>query len=122
MVNKKILIASAIVGFGTAATFLYYRFMPRVPLKKYTKLCLTFAIMDDEIVRNELDGNFIQGKEIEFPPKDESIVYRYQLFLEMYKKYSRKELENERIRLIQRLEESKQYLDAPQEELELEFM
>lgn len=41
--------------------------------------------MDDEICRNELEGNSIGGREIACLSSKESIEYRYDLFLEMYK-------------------------------------
>ena len=34
--------------------------------------------------RHELDGVVIKGEPVVFPPKKESIPYRYKLFLEMY--------------------------------------
>lgn len=38
---------------------------------------LYMALLDDEICRNELEGNIIGGEEIRFPPKAESLHYRY---------------------------------------------
>lgn len=41
------------------------------------------AALDDEICRNELEGNQIGGEVITFPPKAETLQERYQLFLQM---------------------------------------
>ena len=49
----------------------------RIPLEEYTRYALYMAVMDDEICRNELEGNWIDGKEITFPPKMESLQQRY---------------------------------------------
>lgn len=121
MDNKTIIISAMSAVIAVTIIICYFKFMPKIPLKEYTKLCLYFAAMDDEICRNELEGNFVNGKKILFPPKDESIHYRYKLFLDTYKKYTRKELEQERERFIKRLEESQQYIGTPKQELELEI-
>lgn len=97
----------------------YRYFFPKISLKTYTNLCLSFAIMDDEIARNELGGNFVGGKEIIFPPKEQSINNRYRMFLQMYKKYSSKELEQEQENFSKRLEESRRYTNEPKQKLEL---
>lgn len=89
------------------AVLAYHR-LPRVSLKKYTKICLYLAVMDDEICRNELEGNYIGNKKIVFPSRRESLQYRYHLALERYKRLSLKELEDEMSKLEKRLEESKQ--------------
>ena len=40
-----------------------------MPLKEYTRRALYMALLDDEICRNELEGNIIGGEEIRFPPR-----------------------------------------------------
>ena len=45
---------------GTAAC---WRWMIRMPLKEFTRYALYMAVMDDEICRNELEGNQI-GDEV----------------------------------------------------------
>ena len=94
-----------------------YKKVPKVSFAEYSKYCLFFAVLDDEICRNELDGNTVEGKEIVFPQKTESIHYRYKLFLETYIKFSKGELEQEMKRLEKRLEESKQYIGKAKEEI-----
>lgn len=113
----------AVVGMATAcasATACYcWNF--RMPLKEYTRYALYMATLDDEICRNELEGNTIQGETIVFPPKEESLQYRYHLFLEMNRKKSRKAIQVEIKQLEQRLEESKQYLNEPKIDLEVDL-
>lgn len=46
--------------------------------------CWRLAFLDDMVCRHELDGVVIKGEPVVFPPKKESIPYRYKLFLEMY--------------------------------------
>jgi len=123
MMNKKkviFLLTGVIVavGFIVAGTFIYEK-LPKVSASEYTKYCLFFAVLDDEICRNEIEGNTIVGKEIVFPPKTESIHYRYKMFLKTYTKYSKKQLEEEMKRLEKRLEDSKQYIGKSTEELNL---
>ncbi|MFV0517005.1 MAG: hypothetical protein ACK5MV_06380 [Aminipila sp.] len=110
MDKKQIKMASIIAGSSIILStfgYIYYKFIPKMPLKKYTEYCLYLAVMDDEICRNELEGTFIDEKEVVFPPKSESVQYRYHLFLSMYKTYSRKKLEQEIDALEIRLEESR---------------
>lgn len=74
----------------------------RMPPKEYTSYALYMATLDDEICRNELDGNTIQGEPIVFPPKEESLQYRYHLFLGMNRKKSRKDIQAEIKQMQQR--------------------
>lgn len=113
---------SLVVGAGSVLSgigYIYYKFIPKMPFKKYTEACLYMAVMDDEICRNELEGNYIDEQEIVFPSKRESLQYRYHLFLDMYKTYSKKKLEKEIYKLEKRLEESRQYIDMDKEELSI---
>lgn len=57
--------------------------MIRMPLKEFTRYALYMAVLDDEICRNELEGNQIGDEVITFPPKEETLQYRYHLFLQM---------------------------------------
>lgn len=100
-------------------TYLAYKFLPKMSLKEYTKACLYIAVMDDEICRNELEGNFIEGEEIIFPNKKDSLKYKYDIFLKTYKTYSKKKLEEEIQMFESRLEESKKYINEPKVELNL---
>ncbi|MCT4584631.1 MAG: hypothetical protein N4A54_06870 [Peptostreptococcaceae bacterium] len=97
-------------GFGCIVSFMswiYYKFIPKMSLKKYTQACLYLAVMDDEICRNELEGEYVDGKEINFPQRRESLQYKYRLFLDMYKTYSKRKLEKIIKEYEERLEESK---------------
>lgn len=91
----------------------------RMPLKEFTRYALYMAVMDDEICRNELEGNQIGGAVIEFPPREESLQERYHLFLEMNRTKSRQQLQTEIADMELRLQESRQYLDQPKERLEV---
>lgn len=55
-----------------------------MPLREFIDGCWRLAFLDDMVCRHELDGVVIKGKPVVFPPKKESIPYRYRLFLEMY--------------------------------------
>lgn len=55
-----------------------------MPTREFIDGCWRLAFLDDMVCRHELDGVVIKGKPVVFPPKKESILYRYQLFLEMY--------------------------------------
>lgn len=87
----------------------YYKVNYKVPLKEYTKYALYMAVLDDEICRNELEGIDIDGKEVVFPEKKESLQYRYHLFLEMNKGKTKKQIEDEVKQLEIRLQESRNY-------------
>ncbi len=94
--------------------------MIRMPLKEFTRYALYMAVMDDEICRNELEGNQIGDMVIEFPPKEESLQERYHLFLERNRTKSRQQLQSEITEMEQRLQASRQYLGQPKEHLEVE--
>lgn len=109
------------ICLGTLALCLvglaWYRRTYRMPLKEYTRRALYMAALDDGICRNELEGNTIGGEIIRFPPRAESLQYRYHLYLSMNRGTSRKELQLETARLERRLAESRQYLGQPKAEL-----
>ena len=67
----------------------------RMPVREYTRYALYMAALDDEICRNELEGKNIGGELILFPPKSESLQYRYHLFLQMNRRKSRAALQAE---------------------------
>ena len=119
---KKYVTSIAPFGIGMLLLWLGYlciKKIPRIPLKQYTKFCLYMAVLDDEICRNELEGNFVGGEEIVFPPKPDSLQYRYHLFLEMYRNYSRNEIQHEIQRLEKRLEASKVFCNESKENLSI---
>lgn len=96
-----------------------WRRMFRMPLKEFTRYALYMAVMDDEICRNELEGNQIGDTVIAFPPREESLQARYHLFLEMNRTKSCRQLQAEIAEMEQRLQESRQYLGQPKEQLEV---
>lgn len=98
-----------------------WRWKIRMPLKEFTRYALYMAVMDDEICRNELEGNQIGDEVIIFPPKEETLQYRYHLFLQMNRTKSRRQLQQEISDMEQRLRESRQYIGQPKERLEVEF-
>lgn len=109
-----------VLGACIAGT-VYYRRTIRIPLEEYTRYALYMAVMDDEICRNELEGNWIDGEEITFPPKMESLQQRYHMFLRWNRRKSREDIQAEIARMEERLEESRQYLGQPKEELTVSF-
>ena len=108
---------AAVVGIAAC-----WKWMIRMPLGEFTRYALYMAVLDDEICRNELEGNRIGDEVITFPPKEESLQYRYHLFLELNRTKDREQLQQEIADLEQRLQESRQYRDQPKERLELEFV
>lgn len=99
-----------------------YKLNYKMSLKEYRKYALYMAVLDDEICRIELEENIIDSKEIKFPKKMETLTYRYDLFLNMNRKKSKKELQNEIDVLEMRLEESKKYLHQKKAKLENNFI
>ena len=99
-----------------------WKWMIRMPLKEFTRYALYMAVMDDEICRNELEGNQIGDQVITFPPKEESLQYRYHLFLQMNRTKSRRQIQKEIADMEQRLQESRQYIGQPKEQLEVEII
>ena len=98
-----------------------WRWMIRMPLKEFTQYALYMAVMDDEICRNELEGNQIGDESIIFPPKAETLQERYHLFLQMNRAKSRQQIQEEIVEMEQRLQESRQYIGQPKEQLEVEI-
>lgn len=88
-----------------------------MPLKEFTRYALYMAVMDDEICRNELEGNQI----ITFPPKVDTLQERYHLFLDMNRTKSRRQLQAEITDMERRLQKSRQYIGLPKGQLEVEF-
>ena len=99
-----------------------WRWMFRMPLKEFTRYALYMAVMDDEICRNELEGNQIGDMVITFPPKAETLQQRYHLFLQMNRTKSRRQIQKEIADMEQRLQESRQYIGQPKEQLEVEII
>lgn len=98
-----------------------WKWMFRMPLGEFTRCALYMAVMDDEICRNELEGNRIGNQVITFAPRAETLQERYHLFLELNRTKDRRQLQQEIADLEQRLQESRQYTDQPKEHLEVEF-
>lgn len=92
-----------------------------MPLKEFTRYALYMAVMDDEICRNELEGNQIGDQVITFAPRAEALQERYHLFLEMNRAKSRRQIQEEIAEMEQRLRESRQYIGQPKERLEVEI-
>lgn len=107
------------VAVGAAAC---WHWMFRMPLKEFTRCALYMAVLDDEICRNELEGNQIGDQVITFAPRAETLQDRYHLFLELNRTKDRRQLQQEIADLEQRLQESRQYRDQPKERLEVEFV
>ena len=80
------------------------------------------AVMDDEICWNELEGNQIGDEVITFPPKEEPLQDRYHLFLRINRTKSHRQIQKEITDMEQRLQESRQYIGRPQEQLEAEII
>ena len=68
--HKAAAIGCLAVAVGSAV---YRRWMIRMSLREFTRCALYMAVMDDEICRNELEGNQIGDAVITFPPKAESL-------------------------------------------------
>ena len=98
-----------------------WRWMIQMPLKEFTRYALYMAVMDDEICRNELEGNQIGDEVITFRPKAETLQERYQLFLQMNRTKSRQQIQKEIAEMEQRLQESRKYIGQPKEQLEVKF-
>ena len=97
------ILATTAVGVAVGAG-LYNKYMPKISFSKYTEKCLYLAYLDDGICRNELRCKEIDGEDVVFEPKQESLNYRYSLFVHIYKNDSKQELDNEIKRLETRLE------------------
>lgn len=95
--------------------------MIRVPTKEFTRYALYMAVMNDEICRNELEGNQIGDKVITFPPKEETLQKQYHLFLQMNRAKSRRQLQKEITDMEHRLQKSRQYIGRAKERLEVEI-
>ncbi len=91
----------------------YYKYLFRMPLKEYTRYALYMAVLDDETARNMLSDQQYNGKCVVFPPKAESLQYRYHIFLEMNQKKSRKRIKAEIANMELRLIASKNCLHKP---------
>ena len=79
------------------------------------------AVMDDEICWNELEGNQIGDEVITFPPKEEPLQDRYHLFLQINRTKSRRQIQEKIAEMDKRLQESRQYIGRPKEQLEVEI-
>ena len=116
--HKAVILGCLAVGAGAAVC---WRWRIQMPLKEFTRSALYMAVMDDEICRNELEGNRIGDKTITFPPKAETLQARYHLFLQMNRAKSRQQIQKNIVEMERRLQESRQYIGQPKEQLEVEF-
>ena len=94
---KKTALAAGGTAVTTAAGLIAYRRSGRLPRKEATANALYMAVLDDEICRREL------ADQIVFPSKRETLQYKYDLFLEQNRKRSRRDIQQEIIRLEYRL-------------------
>lgn len=116
--HKIVSLGCLAVGVASAVR---WRWMIRMPLQEFTRYALYMAVMDDEICRNELEGNQIGDEIITFPPKVETLQERYHLFLQMNRVKSRQQIQAEIAEMEQRLQESRQYGGQPKEQMEVEI-
>ena len=98
-----------------------WRWMIRMPAQEFTRYALYMAVMDDEICRNELEGNQIGDQVITFAPRAETLQERYHIFLERNRTKSRRQLRQHIADMEQRLRDSRQYIGQPKERLEVEL-
>lgn len=119
---KKIGLFCFISSIITTVCFIFYKFNYRMPLKEYTKYALYMAYLDDEIARNELEGNSIGGRKIKFPHKKESLMYKYRLFLNLNKKKTKSKLKKEIKDMEKRFQSSKKYINQPKIDLDVEMI
>lgn len=115
---KAAILGCLAAGAGAVAC---WRWMIRMPLKEFTRYALYMAVMDDEICRNELEGNQIGDEVVAFPPKIETLQEHYHLFLQMNRAKSRQQIQKEIAEMEQRLQKSRQYIGQPKEQLEVEI-
>lgn len=116
--HKAVTLGGLAVGAGAAVC---WRWRIRMPLKEFTRSALYMAVMDDEICRNELEGNQIGDKIITFPPRAETLQARYHLFLQMNQTKSRQQIQKNIAEMERRLQEYQQYIGQPKEWLEVEL-
>lgn len=116
--HKIVALGCLAVGVASAVR---WRWMIRMPFQEFTRYALYMAVMDDEICRNELEGNQIGDEIIIFPPKVETLQERYHLFLQMNRVKSRQQIQAEIAEMEQRLQESRQYGGQPKEQMEVEI-
>lgn len=116
--HKIVALGCLAVGVASAVR---WRWMIRMPFQEFTRYALYMAVMDDEICRNELEGNQIGDEIIIFPPKVETLQERYRLFLQMNRVKSRQQIQAEIAEMEQRLQKSRQYGGQPKEQMEVEI-
>ena len=71
---------AALSGLAVVVGIACRSLMIRMPLKEFTRYALYMAVMDDEICRNELEGNQVGDEVITFPPKPDTLLKRYHFF------------------------------------------
>ena len=88
------ILATTAVG-ATIGVGLYKTFKCKMTTREYTEKCLYLAYLDDGICRYELESRSLDGEEVVFQPKKESLNYRYNLFTEIYVNHTKEEMEKE---------------------------
>ena len=114
--RRAVLLGALAVGAGAAAG---WRWRFRVPLKEFTRCALYMAVLDDEICRNELEGQIVGEEVLCFPPKIETLQKRYHFFLQRNRGKSRRQIQKEIGTMEQRLEESRKTAAEPKGPLEI---
>lgn len=110
----------AVLGVGALlGGAVFYKRNFRMPLKEYTRYALYMATLDDEICRSELEENLVGERKIVFPPKAESLQYRYHLFLEMNLKKSREDILHDISQMERRLAEASKFWEQESVPLEV---
>lgn len=115
---KAAILGCLATGAGIAA---YRRWTIRMPFKEFTGYALYMAVMDDEICRNELEGNRIGEEIIKFPPKPETLQERYHFYLQANRTRSRRQIQDEISAMEQRLQESRQNIGQPKQRMDVQF-
>lgn len=97
--------ASALGLAGTSLVFIIKKYVSYA--NEYDKTCLYMAALDDEIARMELDGSVINGRKIKFPPRQETLYYKFTMFKEINKHLNPAEMKKKIELLEARYEKSK---------------
>ena len=102
--------------------FLSSAFVPGSVFKTVTLTAALENLPDAETRTWNCTGSVQIGDEtITFPPKAETLQERYHLFLQMNRAKSRQEIQQEITKMEQRLQQSRQYIGQPKEQMEVEF-
>ncbi len=89
------------------ASFVYIGKKYLIYPNDYDKACIYMAVLDDEIARMELEGKVINGRAIKFPPRQETLYFKFTMFKDINRHLSRMELKHKIELLEARYEKSK---------------